>query len=132
MVGGLEVGKAMTERQEQTLLFMWARNFEEQVPELKLLFHPPNGGFRHKATAARLKAMGTKPGVPDVFLPVPRNNYHGLWIEMKHGSNKPTKKQWEWIEALHNHGYFVKVCYSAREAEYWILLYLGREDLLDD
>lgn len=31
-------------------------------------FHVPNGGFRRKVTAALLKAMGAKAGVPDLVI----------------------------------------------------------------
>ena len=31
------------------------------------MHHIPNGGKRGKAEAARLKAMGVKPGVSDIF-----------------------------------------------------------------
>ena len=118
----------MSERTEQIRLFNWARSWEDEIPELRLLFHPPNGGWRAKATAKRLKAMGTKAGVPDVCLPVPRNGYAGLWIEMKWGSNKPTSKQQEWIDRLREQGHRVDVCYSCHEARSVILEYLGREE----
>ena len=114
----------MSERTEQTRLMMWARSWEDEIPELALLFHPPNGGWRHKATARRLKAMGAKAGVPDLFLPVPRGSSHGLWIEMKYGKNKPTKSQQWWIDELMLLGYWVEVCYSCEEAKRVILQYL--------
>ena len=117
----------MSESVEQIRLFQWARSWEDEIPELATLFHPPNGGWRHKATARRLKAMGTKAGVPDVWLPVPRAGYHGLVIEMKYGSNKPTKSQQQWIDALREQGHRVDVCYSCIEAKMVILEYLGRE-----
>ena len=122
----------MSEHDEQVRLFAWAREYADKIPELAMLFHIPNGGWRHKATAGRLKAEGAKPGVPDVFLPVPRSGYHGLWIEMKYGRNKPTKRQALWIDALQRHGYFVRVCYSAEEAKAVICAYLGREDVLHE
>ena len=118
----------MSERTEQIRLFMWARSWEDEIPELEMLFHPPNGGWRHKATARRIKAMGAKAGVPDVWLPVPRAGYHGLVIEMKWGRNKPTPMQRWWIRELQERGYRVDVCYSCREAKAVILEYLGREE----
>jgi hypothetical protein len=37
------------------------------APDL-VVFHPPNGGLRNKAEAARLKWIGTLAGVPDLVL----------------------------------------------------------------
>lgn len=70
-----------TEAQEQITLFSWAA--VQAIPELALLYHIPNGGSRHKAEAARLRAEGVRSGVPDLCLPVPRGGCHGLYIELK-------------------------------------------------
>ena len=50
------------------------------------LFAIPNGGQRHPATARRLKREGVLPGIPDLFLAVPRLHYGGLFIEVKAGN----------------------------------------------
>lgn len=86
-----------TEEQEQIALMNWARMQENVYPELTMLFHIPNGGKRSKAEAARFKAAGVKSGVPDLFLPIPRGKYHGLFIEMKMKPNKTTQNQLHWI-----------------------------------
>jgi len=92
------------------------------------MFHIPNGGLRNKATAARLEAAGVKPGVPDIFLPVARGNHAGLFVEMKYGSNKPTKEQHKYIDMLQREGYAVEVCYGCEEAIQAITAYLrGRK-----
>ena len=118
----------MSEHSEQCALFEWAAIEARQIPELAYLFAVPNGGFRHKATAAKLRAEGLKAGVPDIFWPIPRGDYHGLWIEMKYGKNKPTKHQARWIEFLRKQEYDVAICYSCDEAIQEILAYweLGR------
>lgn len=95
---------------EQETLFTWARMQEVAHPELELMFHVPNGGKRSKAEAAHLKRQGVKAGVPDIFLPVPRGRYNGLWIELKSGRNTATEKQKEWIERLRAQGYAAEVC----------------------
>lgn len=88
------------------------------------MFHIPNGGSRNKLEAANLKRQGVKAGVPDLFLPVSRGGYHGLFIELKCGKNKTTAKQNEWLKNLSEQGYAVSVCYGCNEAIKKILKYL--------
>lgn len=115
-----------SEAQEQSRLIAWANEVSRLgvYPELARLYAIPNGGRRDKAEAAHLKRQGVKSGVPDLHLPVARGNYHGLYIEMKVGKNKPTKNQKEWINALKASGYAVEVCYSAAAARQIIVEYL--------
>ena len=112
------------EEAEQAALFEWAAYQAGQWPELGYLFHIPNGGLRNKATAARLKAAGVKPGVPDLFLPVTRGQSAGLFIEMKYGANKPSPEQQRYIDLLRREGYAVEVCYGCEEAIGVITAYL--------
>lgn len=100
------------EAAEQEALFRWAEFVVGRYPELDLLHHIPNGGSRNAMEAANLKRQGVKAGVPDLFLPVARNGWHGLYIEMKAGSNKTTAMQDRWIDALRKQGYLVAVCYD--------------------
>ncbi len=110
---------------EQAALISWAELYESVYPELALLYHIPNGGKRDRAVAAKLKAQGVKPGVPDLCLPVPRGKYHGLYIEMKDGKNKTTDDQDKWLAALSAQGYAVKVCYGCAAARKSIEKYLN-------
>lgn len=114
-----------TEEEEQIMLFSWARSQEDVHPELRLMFHVPNGGKRGKAEAARFKAAGVKAGVPDICLPVARGQYYGLWIEMKAKDGTASTAQWEWMGALDREGYAVKLCYGFEEAVAVITTYLG-------
>lgn len=115
------------EEQEQIAVFRWAKMEEQKYPELKLLYHIPNGGHRNKATAGRLKAAGVKRGVPDICLPVPKGNYAGLYIELKAGKNKTTSDQDYWLEALSKYGYYTTVCYGFEEAVNTITKYINQE-----
>ena len=117
----------VSEDQEQAWLFQWARRNEKEIPELAWLFAIPNGGHRSKRTAALLKLTGVKRGVPDIFLPLPRNGYHGLWIEMKSlaKSARPSPEQLEWIQYLEAQGYQAVVCHGFESARDTILEYLG-------
>lgn len=112
------------EDNEQILLFEWATLQSCKYPELELLFHIPNGGKRNAQEAARFKRMGVKPGVPDLMLPVPRNGYHGLWIEMKSPKGKTSKNQKDMLEKLNKQRYKAVVCFSWEEAAQIIKDYL--------
>ncbi len=114
-----------SEHDEQAALFGWAAMIENQVPELALLFAVPNGGLRHVVVAKQMKAEGLKAGVPDVWLPVPRNGRHGLVIEMKIDGNTTSSKQDWWLATLRDGGYETHVCYGFEEARTVIENYLG-------
>lgn len=114
-----------SEATEQETVIQWCGWHEGKYPELKLIFHIPNGGSRNTIEAANLKRQGVKAGVPDLCLPVPMNGFHGLYIEMKYGRNKSTEKQEKWQKALREQGYYVAVCYGAEEAERLIASYLN-------
>jgi len=115
------------EEQLQIALFEFYARMSGQIPELALAFHVPNGGARHPATGARFKAMGVKPGVPDILLPVRSGNYVGLAIEMKAGKNKPTDKQQWWLDELKFSGWYTMVAYDWVPAAVTTLVYLGRD-----
>lgn len=100
------------ESQEQAAYFQWAA----YIPELKWAYAIPNGGRRVKSEAAHLKKQGVKAGVSDIFIPCPRGDKHGLYIEMKVKGNKPTDKQKEFLKDMKEAGYEAAVCYGAREA----------------
>lgn len=110
---------------EQVKLFQWAQFMTAKHPELELMFHIPNGGSRNKLEAANLKRQGVKSGVPDICLPIPSKGYHGLYIEMKYGKNKPTDNQKKYLNNLSRQGYAVAVCYSWEKAAKVICKYLG-------
>ncbi len=117
------------ESAEQEALFSWAEYSLGKYPELKLLHHIPNGGQRNVHEAASLKRQGVKAGVPDLCLPVARGGFHGLYIELKAGNNKPTEKQKEWLRDLKEQGYCTAVCYGSGEAINVIKQYLNLKEL---
>ena len=73
----------MSESAHQIALIRWADLQARTRPELGLLYSIANGGMRNIITAARLKAEGVRAGVPDLCLPVPRNGFGALYIELK-------------------------------------------------
>ena len=116
-----------SESMEQAAVFEWAAWMESGEPRLGLLYHVPNGGWRHPATAARMKAEGVKAGVPDLCLPVPCGGWHGLYIELKKrdGKNRASAEQKRWIGMLREQGYRAEVAFGADEAIGLIGEYLG-------
>lgn len=103
-------GPKRTEHAEAVTLIKAVRVAEQTHPELRLLFAVPNGGDRHPAVAAKLKAEGVKAGVPDYFLLVPRGGYHGLALELKTQTGSASREQKAWISELTRHGYKAVVC----------------------
>ncbi len=116
------------EHQEQAALFEWVALQTKRWPELENIFAIPNGGYRHKTVAAKLQAEGVRAGVPDIFLAVSRAQWHGLFIEMKAGRNRPTPAQQEWIARLNRAGYAAVVCYGWLAARQIIEEYLKADE----
>ena len=75
-----------------------------------------NGGTRDAVEAKHLKQQGVKSGVPDLCLPVPRGQYHGLYIEMKTESGHTSDEQEWWGERLQAQGYVWRVCHGWQAA----------------
>jgi hypothetical protein len=99
--------KIPSEDHEQMMLVQWFRRTFAGVR----IFAIPNGGHRHPAVAAKLKATGTSSGVPDLFIPA-----WGLWVEMKRvkgGSLSAEQKDWlDYLEGV----------------KYWCIVGKGAED----
>jgi len=103
---------------------------ESKYPELRLLHAIPNGGFRHKITAGRLKAEGTKAGVPDIHLPIPKGGYASLYVELKSGDStnkKGSPAQRRWIELSSLYGNYSVIAIGWREASDIIERYICGE-----
>lgn len=106
-----------TEEMEQEAVIEWTVLMEKQFPELALLYHCPNGGARSKPEAVRFKKIGVKPGVPDLFLPVARGGWHGLFIEMKRQKGgRLSDDQKAWIDALTEQHYMAVRADGAEQA----------------
>lgn len=117
----------MTEAQHQAVLIKWTQlpQVREKYPELKLLHHIPNGGKRDSIEARHLKLQGVKSGVPDLCLPVARGNYHGLYIEMKTKTGRPSDNQKWWIAELNDQRYKAVICHGWEEAKQCLINYLS-------
>jgi hypothetical protein len=110
---------------EQASVVRWANLNAGRVPALSLLFHVPNGGGRNPREAARLKGLGVRRGVPDLWLPVARGGHHGLVIELKAPGGTTTAEQRQWIDRLRAQGYRAEVCHGWHAATTLLAEYLG-------
>lgn len=109
---------AASEARHQMNVIRWSQqpSIRSKWPELALLHHIPNGGSRDAVEAKHLKDQGVKRGVPDLCLPVPRGQYHGLYIEMKAETGRTSPEQDWWGERLLGQGYMWEVCHGYRSA----------------
>ena len=130
-----QIAKADTEHAHQAALFCWVAANLDKHHALKLFHAIPNGGLRTKAQAGKLKAEGVRPGVPDTFLPFASRGFHGLYIELKKPSMRPTRggkggvsdEQSKFMQYVWENGYCVIVCYSWDEAAKYLCGYLEVE-----
>lgn len=116
--------KERTEAQEQEALIEWCELNKGRYPELAKILHIPNGGYRTPAEAAHFKRLGVKAGVPDLLLPYPVGDHHGLWIEMKSETGRASSLQKEWIEKLRAFGYAAYVCVGFKAGQDCLVSYL--------
>ena len=128
-----QYGNANDEDTEQIRLFCWAAlpDTQEKYPELKWMFHIPNGGYRNKRLAGKLRAMGVKRGVPDICLPIRRGAFPALWIELKRPAIKNVQRagilrneQGPWLDHLHAQGHAKMKCVGWEAARDTIVSYL--------
>ncbi|HCA5286865.1 TPA: VRR-NUC domain-containing protein [Acinetobacter nosocomialis] len=122
------LGLEPSEDESQMCVLDWAKLQRWKKGTLAdYIHHSPNGGKRSKSEAARFKKMGTKPGFPDLFLPIAMGPFNGLFIEMKVSTGKVSISQKAYIPLLVDEGYRVDVCYSAQGAINLIKSYLELE-----
>lgn len=113
----------------QTALFKWAGASSGKYPELRLMFHIPNGSKRDIVTGYNLKQQGLKAGLPDICLPVARGQYHGLYLELKSERGRLQENQRAWLDALSRQGYKAVTAYGFDEARVAIEEYLKGENV---
>jgi hypothetical protein len=105
-----------SEHQEAVALMQAVEVWQARYPALGLLYAIPNGGDRHPAVAAKMKAEGVKPGVPDYCLPAARAGFHGLYIELKTATGRASREQAQWVQDLRAEGYHAEVCRGWEQA----------------
>jgi len=107
-----------SEEAEQLELAWWLDRAE------LLWCHVPNGELRHPRTAARLKRLGVKAGVPDIliFTPVPRYPAaRGVAIELKRANvRRASEAQRGWLADMATLQWCVQICSGAPAAIAWL------------
>lgn len=91
-----------------------------------LLFSIPNGSNKNPRQANLFKRTGLTSGVADLMLAVPKQGYHGMFIEMKSEEGVLSKNQKVWSEEIINQGYYFVVCRSLTSFVLEITNYLVR------
>ena len=81
-----------------------------------VLIHIPNERKASRQRLAILQGLGVRAGVSDLFLPLARGGYFGLWLELKKIGAKPTAEQKQWLASMRQRGYAGYVCEGWRAA----------------
>ena len=105
------------EYMEQCAVFQWAAAQACKYPELELLTASLAGIRLTIGQAVKAKRGGMKKDMPDLHLPVARNGYHALFIELKEpkkGRVRPGQK--EMHARLNDEGNLCLVAYGQEEA----------------
>lgn len=100
-----ELDRKRTELEIQRTVMRRCKHLAHWFPEFALIFAVPNAGRRGFKAQKQVKDEGIKAGVPDLFWPVPRSGYHGMFIEMKRHTGRLRASQKEWLENLSAQGY---------------------------
>ena len=126
VLGMVTRGLIASEHEEQAAFFDYLELESKRRPELALCFAVPNGQLRDIRIAKKLKAEGVRAGVPDICVPIPRGQWHGMWIEMKrtkHGTVSP-EQAW-WLNQLKSQGYWTAICLGWDDAKLELEKYMS-------
>jgi len=133
--------KTGKEEGEQAALICWTAldDVKELYPDAIKIFAINNNAGKGDAKKGAFRGMmarmvGTKKGVWDLFLPVARHGFNGMFVEMKVRSRKPKRKgskgglsddQISFGIQVREDGYATCVCYGWEEAAQALMQYLA-------
>lgn len=113
-----------TEQEEQSKVIRWCDSHSDR--RAALIYSHLNGIRSSIGACRKAKVSGARKGIPDLFLPVACQGYHGLYVEMKRVKNGVVSpEQKDWISQLKSQGYRVEVCRGHQAAIDVIQHYLG-------
>lgn len=123
----------MSEHDQQVTVVDW---WDKQYPALsKCLMSIPSGsimGGKNKwGQINKLKSEGWRKGVSDLFIAVPKNGKHGLWVEMKDVKKtlcSVSNEQMAHIALMNEMGYEAIWCAGADVAIAAIKVYMNAEN----
>ena len=107
----IHIAQDIMRNEEHNIQVACVRWFRLQYRD-RLIFAIPNGGARNIITGAMLKAEGATKGVPDLLIPEPSGEMHGLFVEMKTAKGAIKAEQKEMMRMLEARGYRCAVCRS--------------------
>lgn len=120
---GVVRSKRHTESNEQIAAMDWLRLQHPEVAK-----HTMHIGNERKASYYAgyiMKRMGVLKGASDLFIAWPTSDYHGLFIEIKSLTGKPSEDQVTFINRMVAKGYYACFCYGAEEVISTINWYLS-------
>lgn len=112
-----------SEAEEAKALCKYMQLKHPQVYEHML--HIKNEGKCSLRAGFQANLIGRKKGVPDYFIAIPIGRYHGFWLELKAGKNKPTKDQKVWLGRLAKQDYACVVAWGWEAAAQCIEQYIN-------
>ena len=84
-------GRVRKSSSEDALHYAVAKYLALALPAKAFFFHVPNGGARNPVTGAKLKRMGTVPGVPD-FIVLHLGQAYAIELKAKSGALNRAQK----------------------------------------
>lgn len=115
------------EEADQIAIFQWRRLMVPKYPELRWLHASLNGVPLSPGLAAKMRALGMTAGIADVFLPVAKGGYSGLYIELKRAkgvASDLSDDQREFLGFVAGQGYRAEWCKGWEAAKNLIVEYL--------
>lgn len=91
----------------------WVRAHASIAP---FVIHVPNEGKRSLRYGFKLKELGMRAGVSDLFIALARHEYHGAWIELKSKKGILSLAQKQFQDDMRSQNYYTSVTYTLDEA----------------
>ena len=117
--------KKHKEHNHQKAIFELAKGYERKFPELQLMTGSMVGMNLTPQQARWAKDAGTKPGFPDIRLPVARGQWFNLYIELKTMEGQASPKQKKVKALLEAEGSLVLFIRGHEDAWNAIIKYLS-------